>query len=107
MCLLRYYLIHEPAGFDVFCFRWNTLVSRSGSRPFGGVSAGSIRCTVGPVRNERSALRCLELWVGHDQGGCSLRHLDALSLALIGNVAAGGWRDEPWCGSPDIFDKET
>jgi hypothetical protein len=34
-------------------------------------------------------------------------HLDDLSLAFIGNVAAGGCRDEAVCGSPDIFDKET
>jgi hypothetical protein len=30
---VRYYLIHEPAGFDAFCFRGNTLLSRSGFRP--------------------------------------------------------------------------
>jgi hypothetical protein len=33
--------------------------------------------------------------------------LAVLSLAFIGNVTAGDAGTKPWCGSPDIFDKET
>jgi hypothetical protein len=54
MCLLRYYL-REPAGFDVFCFRWNTLVSRSGSRPLAALvlaqfGAPLVQCATREVR---------------------------------------------------------
>src|SRR4051794_31290751 len=79
MWLLRRYLTHEPAGFDVFCFTGNILVSRSVPGLLTALVLAQFGAPLVQCATREVHFVVWDCWLDLEQGGCSLIPLDALS----------------------------